>query len=456
MENAGENGNKLKGTRIRTANYLMILAASILYLFILYGMFQISSQYNDLLRTTDKLVSCEEIATNIADGSNILTEQVRLYVVTAETEYMEAYFQEANVDKKRESALEDLSKLPEADEIHTYLQTALGQSNELMKSEIYAMRLVSETKHYDIGTLPEEVQEITLSKEDQALDEDGKIQKAQELVFGYEYRESKEEILDNISNSLKVVLKETKSEQEESKADLEKQLGIQRVEISVLFVMNVIIFFFITILIVKPLQVYIRCIKDHKALEITGAYEFKYLALTYNDIYEVNAANESMLRERAERDALTGILNRGAFDQIRLQLKASPAAVCLLLIDVDVFKNINDTYGHEMGDRALKKVAELLVKSFRSTDFQARIGGDEFAVIMTEINRSSKEIITQKAKQMNEILQEGKNGLPKFSLSIGVAFSKQGFDDGLYKRADQALYHVKEAGRCGCAFYEDL
>ena len=189
MENAGENGNKLKGTRIRTANYLMILAASILYLFILYGMFQISSQYNDLLRTTDKLVSCEEIATNIADGSNILTEQVRLYVVTAETEYMEAYFQEANVDKKRESALEDLSKLPEADEIHTYLQTALGQSNELMKSEIYAMRLVSETKHYDIGTLPEEVQEITLSKEDQALDEDGKIQKAQELVFGYEYRE---------------------------------------------------------------------------------------------------------------------------------------------------------------------------------------------------------------------------------------------------------------------------
>ena len=68
MENAGENGNKLKGTRIRTANYLMILAASILYLFILYGMFQISSQYNDLLRTTDKLVSCEEIATNIEIG----------------------------------------------------------------------------------------------------------------------------------------------------------------------------------------------------------------------------------------------------------------------------------------------------------------------------------------------------------------------------------------------------
>lgn len=83
MENAGESGGKLKGTKIRTANYLMILAASILYLFILYGMFRISSQYNDLIRTTDKLVSCEQIATRITDGSNILTEQVRLYAVTA-------------------------------------------------------------------------------------------------------------------------------------------------------------------------------------------------------------------------------------------------------------------------------------------------------------------------------------------------------------------------------------
>ncbi len=457
MENAGENGNKLKGAKIRTANYTMILVASILYLFILYGMFQISSQYNDLLRTTDKLVSCEEIAANLADGSNILTEQVRLYTVTAEMEYMEAYFQEANVDKRRDRALEKLSELPEAgDEVHILLQMALNYSNALMKSEIYAMGLVSEAKHYDTDTLPKEVQEITLSEEDQALDEDRKIEKAQDLVFGYAYREAKEKIMNNISDSLESVLDETKRGQDKSKLELKKQLGIQRVKISVLFVMNVFIFFFITILIVKPLQVYIRCIKDHKALEITGAYEFKYLALTYNDIYEVNAANETMLREKAEKDALTGILNRGAFDQIRAKLKASPAAVYLLLIDVDIFKKINDTYGHEMGDRALKRVAELLIKSFRATDFQARIGGDEFAVIMTEINKNSKEIIISKVEQMNEILQRGENGLPKFSLSVGAAFSRQGFDDELYRRADQALYRVKETGRCGYAFYEDL
>lgn len=122
---------------------------------------------------------------------------------------------------------------------------------------------------------------------------------------------------------------------------------------------------------------------------------------------------------------------------------------------MDKFKTINDTYGHETGDRALKKVADLLTKTFRTTDFPARIGGDEFAVIMTRIDETAKDIIAKKSEQINEILLKGENGLPQISLSIGIAFSEQGFDEGLYKRADQTLYKVKEAGRCGYAFYEE-
>ncbi len=456
MENAGASKNKLKGTKIRTANYLMILAACVLYMFILYGMFRISRQYDDLIRTADDYISSEEITANIAEGSNILTDQVRLYAVTAEPEYMEAYFQEANVDRKRERALEELEEFHMEGEVKAYLEKALNRSNELMESEFYSMKLVSEASHYETESLPEEIRTVALSKEDAALSEEEKIQKAQDLVFGDGYRDVKEEIMEDISNSLMSVLNETKLDQEQSRAALKKQLNIQRVEISILFVMNVIIFLFITTLIVKPLQIYIKCIKDNKALEITGAYEFKYLALTYNDIYEVNAANQSMLREKAEKDALTGILNRGAFDQLRIGLKAKPIPICLLLIDVDIFKSINDTYGHEMGDRALKRVADLLKNTFRSTDYPARIGGDEFAVVMTDVGPDSRESIVKKAEEMNEILQRGENGLPKFSLSIGIAFSERGFDDELYKKADQALYHVKEAGRCGYGFYEDL
>lgn len=457
MSDRPTNQPSLKGTKIRTANYLMIFAACILYVFILYGMFQISQRYDVLIRETEDYIGCQGSAADIMEGSNILTEQVRLYAVTADLSYAEAYFQEANVDKKRESALESLETLDgykKDSDTARYLQLALDHSNELMETELYSMRLASEAKKYDMDELPEEIQNVQLSAEDHALDEEAKIKKAQDLVFGPAYRDAKTQISDDISYSLSSIMDKTRIKQEHSAAELEKQLNMQRIEISILFVMNVAIFFFITILIVKPLQVYIRCIKDNKALEITGAYEFKYLALTYNDIYELNAANESMLREKAEQDALTGIMNRGAFEQLRSKLTAQLVPLALLLIDVDNFKTINDTYGHEMGDRALKKVADLLMHTFRVSDHPARIGGDEFAVIMTEIDQHSQPIIAQKAEEMNKILLKGENGLPKFSLSIGIAFSEHGFDDGLYKRADEALYKVKEAGRCGYGFYE--
>lgn len=447
--------NNLKGISIRNANYLIIFAALILYVFILLGMFSISQQYQVLTDETENYISCQKAAADIMEGSNILTEQVRLYAVTAELSYAEAYFQEVEIDKRRESALNALGKPHENSDIRTYLQAALDQSNALMETEIHSMKLVSEAQGYRAKDLPKRLQDAALSAEDLALDDEAKMKKAQDLVFGPEYRDAKSQISDEIADSLSYVLDMTETKQKESADALEKRLFIQRIEISLLFVMNVVIFFCITLLIVKPLQIYIRCIKDNKTLDITGAYEFKYLALTYNDIYELNATNESMLRKKAERDALTGILNRGTFDQLRTDLKIIADPIALLLIDVDKFKTINDTYGHETGDRALKKVADLLTKTFRTTDFPARIGGDEFAVIMTKIDETAKDIIAKKAEQMNEILLKGENGLPQISLSIGIAFSEQGFDEGLYKRADQTLYKVKEAGRCGYAFYEE-
>lgn len=212
----------------------------------------------------------------------------------------------------------------------------------------------------------------------------------------------------------------------------------------------------IIVLIIKPLQIYINCIKDEKRLDIVGSYEFKYLALTYNDIYELKASHEALLRQRAEHDALTGLINRGAFEQIKQLFAANPVPLALLLIDVDKFKTINDTYGHEMGDEIFKKIAHTIKDSFRSKDYPARIGGDEFAVILTDITLREKEVIRRKVGKMNEILMAPSDGLPPVSLSVGGAFSAQGFIDGLYANADRALYVVKEKGRCGCRFYEDL
>ena len=126
-----------------------------------------------------------------------------------------------------------------------------------------------------------------------------------------------------------------------------------------------------------------------------------------------------------------------------------------MILDVDKFKQVNDQYGHEMGDAVLKKVAKLLEENFRATDHPARIGGDEFAVILTDATEEMKPVIEEKVQNINNRLLNPENDLPKVSLSVGIAFSANGFGDDLYKKADSALYVTKENGRCGYTFYEE-
>ena len=128
--------------------------------------------------------------------------------------------------------------------------------------------------------------------------------------------------------------------------------------------------------------------------------------------------------------------------------------MALILIDVDYFKTVNDTYGHAVGDRVLKRVAELLKTSFRSVDVLCRIGGDEFAVIMTRANSSMSQLVLNKMNRVNEILQHPKDDLPPVSLSVGIAFSDREEPEGdIFSDADSTLYKVKEAGRKGCAVF---
>ena len=128
--------------------------------------------------------------------------------------------------------------------------------------------------------------------------------------------------------------------------------------------------------------------------------------------------------------------------------------MALLLIDVDYFKSVNDTYGHAVGDRVLKRVAEILKNSFRSVDILCRIGGDEFAVVMTRVSSAMGPLVLNKINHANDLLQHPKDDLPPVSLSVGVAFSDRENPQGdIFTDADSALYRVKEAGRKGCAIY---
>ena len=182
--------------------------------------------------------------------------------------------------------------------------------------------------------------------------------------------------------------------------------------------------------------------------------ELRFVTRIYNHILQENRIVREKLSHEASHDALTGLFNRGAYDL--LMESTDKEHMALILIDVDYFKSVNDTYGHAVGDRVLKRVAELMRASFRSVDILCRIGGDEFVVVMTRVNSSLNALVREKIERMNDTLQHPKDDLPPVSLSVGVAFSDRKNPKGdIFQDADAALYKVKEAGRRGCAIYEE-
>lgn len=128
-----------------------------------------------------------------------------------------------------------------------------------------------------------------------------------------------------------------------------------------------------------------------------------------------------------------------------------------LLLDMDHFKEINDNYGHIVGDKVLKALGKLLQEHFREEDVVGRIGGDEFVVLLYNIgSRENMEARVQSLQKKIREMEIKELGEKRLSISAGIAFApKDGcsFMD-LYRRADNALYQTKRAGRDGYHVYE--
>ena len=209
---------------------------------------------------------------------------------------------------------------------------------------------------------------------------------------------------------------------------------------------------FIVIWVRNPLKRMVHMMRAKDKVVPAGAEELRFVSETYNSIFDENRRTCERLTYGNMHDALTGLYNRSAYNYMRRDLDMSRNA--LLLVDLDKFKSINDTYGHDVGDLVLKRVAEVLKYSFRATDLVFRLGGDEFVVIMSNVDSSMRRQVKAKIDQANVMLQKPVDELPPTSLSVGVAFADRENPDGdIFKDADTALYRMKEGGRCGCVIY---
>lgn len=161
-------------------------------------------------------------------------------------------------------------------------------------------------------------------------------------------------------------------------------------------------------------------------------------------------ANARLL-ELAHRDSLTGVANRYRIEQLMEEELAAAdrygRPLSVLLLDVDHFKHINDTQGHDLGDQALVALAEELTRTLRSCDYVGRWGGEEFIVLATSSDRVAGEGLARRLRERVEALEVP--GLPHgLTVSIGVASWRKGDSrKGLVQRADEAMYQAKSAGR---------
>ena len=160
---------------------------------------------------------------------------------------------------------------------------------------------------------------------------------------------------------------------------------------------------------------------------------------------------------RPERHSYEMIKNSGEF-VINLTTKQLTRATDFCGVrsgrDVDKFKEVNDHYGHAVGDIVLSTLGQTLRNYFRENDIIGRIGGDEFAIIMVEMTSDLKYTIEEKIEAVNETLSKEVDGVPAVSLSVGVAFSdRDNAEDDIFKDADKALYYIKEHGRHGCKIF---
>ena len=171
---------------------------------------------------------------------------------------------------------------------------------------------------------------------------------------------------------------------------------------------------------------------------------------------------EDSLRQRATTDSLTGLTNRWFFNvqlnQALAQAKRSEYRVAILVIDLDDFKTVNDSFGHSIGDELLVQVSARLRNALRENDTLARLGGDEFAVLLGDL--SSLEEATTVAEKLLNCLDEPymlKNHQVVIGGSIGIAFYPEDVDDGegLLRYADMAMYQAKKSGRGAYACYSE-
>ena len=441
--------NETRGIHVSRLNYIMAFIIITVSALLLISTFYSGGIYTEMFDNTENYIKWQRSAFELELASDYLTEQVRCFAVTGEIQYMQNYFQEANVTKRRDNALNTLRKNFDGTETFSQLEAAMNSSVRLMDREFYSMRLTCEGYKIDMTEVPDEIRATELLPTDKTLSAAKKKELARSMVFDEIYKEQKERIYAQTNACLDGLVNTTEVLSEDSLKDLKTILTREQVLILVMVAVVAIIILVTTLLLISPLMRAIANVRAGKPMPETGSYEFRYLARTYNLMFQTNRGKSEHLLYDSMHDKLTDVYNRSGYDFL---LKNTERSDCTFVIfNIDSFRSVNENYGHDIGDKVLAKVADTLKSSFRSQDYICRVGGDEFVVIMVNANSSIEELLIRKIDSINDRLMNPTDGLPPVSVSAGIAYGNR---NQSVKDADNALRKVKAVGGRGCKVAE--
>ena len=442
------------GIQLKTASLFFVILAFLAAIALLVSDIAVSQGYQRMESASDRYIASQMAASDMESGSDYLTDRVRCFVVTGEIDYLNDFIEEVEQTRRRDRAVERLAVLLDENDNSAInsLNAALSLSNELVEVENRAMRLMLQAEHHDLAGIPADIAGIPLTDSELAMSDEELKDRAQSLVFNNNYMHYKDRIRENVNLCTQALIRSACQELETASTSLSLLVRIQTAMTIIFFLITLGIVTIITTMVRRPLTKMVLKMQEQEEITPTGVEELRFVTRIYNRILQENRSVREKLSHEASHDALTGLFNRGAYDL--LMESTDKRHMALILIDVDYFKTVNDTYGHAVGDRVLKRVADLMRASFRSVDILCRTGGDEFVVVMTRVNSSMSQLVRSKIGRMNDLLQHPKDDLPPVSLSVGVAFSDRENPQGdIFRDADAALYEVKKAGRRGCRIF---
>lgn len=199
----------------------------------------------------------------------------------------------------------------------------------------------------------------------------------------------------------------------------------------------------------------------YKAVDFGMVLDAILLSMALADRIQSTHEEKLLAELAAKTDSLTGMLNRRAYEEISSRefewVSRYDKEMSLMMFDIDYFKKVNDTYGHDVGDRVLQRVADILNHFSRKSDYIFRRGGDEFLLLFPKTNKDEAAHLAERIREEVEKIELKIND-NTISITVSIGFTNYLRDDEnvqrIEKRADEALYKAKEAGRNNVVFSE--